>query len=329
MNSKTVPVTFVNREGVRLYGMVHEPQLQAHRSTAILLLSPGVKMRVAPHRLYNKMAARFADLGYTVFRFDFHALGDSAGHAREALLADFYRSVQLGRYVNDTVAAMDFMQAIYGTTRFIAAGLCGGALTGLLAAECDKRVVGLMGFSIPVILDGSDVDKARYLTPTQLRGTRRRYLRKLRIWDPSVWQSWRRFLTFQSHYSLIYRTMPRIAVGKSQARDAGNLEDTNSNPRFAPAFYSMVTSSRPILLVFAGADRLRREFEFKFLENHQERLATYSNWYEIEIIEHANHVFSFAEWQQELTEVCCRWLLRQEPAGARSSLTGADRPTRT
>ena len=79
-------------------------------------------------------------------------------------LSDFYGATQLGRYVGDTLAAMDWMQRTYGTTSFIAAGLCGGALTGLLTAARDPRIVGLVGLSIPVILDGSDRDASRYMT---------------------------------------------------------------------------------------------------------------------------------------------------------------------
>jgi alpha-beta hydrolase superfamily lysophospholipase len=332
MTATKTPVTFETRDGTRLFGILHQPEVPRDPHTAILLLSPGVKMRVAPHRLYNKMTARFVSLGYTVFRFDFHGLGDSGGLAPEALLADLYGATQVGRYVGDTVAAMDWMQRTYGTSRFIAAGLCGGALTGLLAAQRDPRIVSLLALSIPVILDGSDIDASRYMTPTQLSGTRRRYLGKLRLWDPQVWHSWKRFLTLQSHYSLVVRSLTQPVLAKlrrsaaaapapapSDSRPA--VERDNTNPHFAPAFMAMASSSRRMLLVFAETDRLLWDFEAKFLQRHQAALARYKERYDVHVVPRANHIFSFAEWQDDMLGRACAWLDSgvRVPAGARAS----------
>ena len=46
------PVSFLNRRGLRLFGVLEEPaQAPGHRM-AVILLSPGVKMRVGPQGLY-------------------------------------------------------------------------------------------------------------------------------------------------------------------------------------------------------------------------------------------------------------------------------------
>ena len=332
MTATRTPVTFANAEGARLFGILHQPEVSRDKHTAILLLSPGVKMRVAPHRLYNKMTARFVSLGYTVLRFDFHGLGDSGGLAPDTLLADLYGATQVGRYVNDTVAAMDWMQRTHGTSRFIAAGLCGGALTGLLTAQRDPRIVSLLALSIPVILDGSNVDASRYMTATQLRGTRKRYLNKLRLWDPEVWRSWRRFLTLQSHYSLVVRSLTQPLLAK--LRRAGNpsaapavqnsdaaVPQDNTNPHFAPAFMRMVSTSRRMLLVFAETDRLLWDFEAKFVQRHQAAIDRYKDEYEMHIVPRANHIFSFPEWQDEMLRRSCAWLESgvSVPADARAS----------
>ena len=78
------PITFPNQDGLRLFGMLHQPAVPREGAETVLILSPGVKMRVAPHRLYNKLAERFVAMGYTVLRFDFHGLGDSEGTAPES-----------------------------------------------------------------------------------------------------------------------------------------------------------------------------------------------------------------------------------------------------
>ena len=309
-------VTFPNREGQRLFGILQKPAVPREPGVAILLLSPGVKMRVAPHRLYNKMAARFVALGYPVLRFDFNGLGDSEGEIQESLLADFYGSVQVGRYIGDTIAAMDWMEQAHGCSRFIAAGLCGGAITGLLAADRDPRIISLVGLGIPVILDGSHIDFSKYLTDKQLAGTRDRYLRKFKFWDPAVWKSWSRFLTGQSHYSLITRSLaslfkkgrPAAPSATAAASGAAPAEADNTNPHFAPAFQRMLGSSRRMFLAFGEADRLQYEFDGKFVQRHKAALDQHPGGYETHLTPSANHIYSLTEWQTDVFDRCCRWL---------------------
>jgi pimeloyl-ACP methyl ester carboxylesterase len=319
MSAHPLAVTFPNRAGQRLFGILHQPAAPREPGVAILLLSPGVKMRVAPHRLYNKMTARLVALGYPVLRFDFNGLGDSEGEITETLLADFYGSVQVGRYVQDTVDAMDWMQEAHGCTRFIAAGLCGGALTGLLAAARDPRIIALVSLGIPVILDGAHIDFSKYMTDAQLAGTRDRYLRKFRLWEPAVWKSWMRFFSGQSHYSLITRSITKPfakrlkqAVPAAAAADAAPpAEGDNTNPHFAPAFRRMLETSRPMFLAFGGADRLNYEFDAKFVARNRSALAAHPGGYDTHVTPDANHILSLTEWQQDVFDRCCQWLEAQ------------------
>jgi pimeloyl-ACP methyl ester carboxylesterase len=281
---------------------------------AIILLSPGVKMRVAPHRLYLDMADRFASLGYMVLRFDFYGLGDSEGEAEEEFLADLYGAIQVGRYIDDTIAAMDWFQRTYGINRFIASGLCGGAITGLLAAVKDPRIVGLLGLAIPVILDGSNINFTKYMTDAQLNITRYGYFRKMRSFG--AWRSWVRFLTFQSDYKLIARSLFKPFLVKIRGKlpvstaPAQPESADNTNPYFAEAFDQMVSIGRPICLIFAEKDRLYWEFEKKFVERHLAELKAYASQYEIHVTKNANHIFSFREWEESMLNECGRWLRR-------------------
>jgi uncharacterized protein len=312
MMSDVSPVTFCNKEGFRLFGMLHQPANPVKPGIAIILLSPGVKMRVAPHRLYLNMAERFVSLGFPVLRFDFYGLGDSEGEVQEEYLADLYGSVQVGRYVDDTLAAMDWMQNTYDISQFIVSGLCGGAITGLLAAVKDSRIICLLGLAIPVILDGSHIDFTKYMTDTQMNGTRDGYLRKL--WDLRAWRSWIRFLTFQSDYRLIARLLLKPALAWFRPASSSSLMSRqsesvdNTNPYFALAFRQMVSTSRYVYLVFAGMDRLYYEFEKKFMERNRAELKPYESWYEVHVTKDANHIFSFREWEDDMLDQCSRWL---------------------
>jgi hypothetical protein len=168
--------------------------------------------------------------------------------------------------------------------------------------------------AIPVILDGTQIDFTKYMTDAQLRGTRDGYVRKL--WDLGAWRSWVRFLTFQSDYRLIFRSLFKPFLVKFRATDSapsapGQSEQTdNTNPHFAPAFFNMVSSSRYVYLIFAGSDRLLWEYETKFVGRNRARLEACKSWYEIHVTKDANHIFSFREWEEDMLDQCCKWLGR-------------------
>jgi len=204
MRVSVSPVNFKNKNGAMLYGMLHSPE-KPRTNIAIIILSPGIKNRVAPHRLYVKMARSFSELGFPVLRFDPEGLGDSEGEIDERYAADLYGTIQVGRFVEDTICAMDWMQRDHNIFRFVLTGLCGGAITGLLAGAKDKRVECLMGQSIPIILDSSNIVYDEFLTDSELKKRGEGYLGKL--FDIKSWHSWIRFLTFRSDYRLIYRSV--------------------------------------------------------------------------------------------------------------------------
>ena len=283
------PVTFRNRHGLKLFGILHTPASAPPGKLVVLLLSPGTKMRVGPQRLYVQVTSRLLQLGLSVLRFDFHGLGDSEGLLPENQLRDVYNHVEVGRFVDDTIDAMNWMQQTYGCEQFLLAGLCGGAVTGLLTGERDPRVAGLLAIGITPVLSASVADASMYMTIGQLEVQQQMYLR--RLLSP---QAWIRLISFQADNRLIRRMLGhwlRRATGR--ARDSAAVqqgENDNANPRFPPAFFKMLSSRRPMLLVFGGSDRLHWEYEEKFVARHRERLATMPQLAEVHIVELANHV---------------------------------------
>lgn len=305
-----LPVRFRNAAGQQLVGILHRPEAPVAGRPCILLLSPGVKMRVAPHRMYNKMADAFVREGFAVLRFDFAGLGDAEGEIEHTLLSHVYNRIQLGRFVDDTRAALDWLQAEYGFSRCIAGGLCGGAITGLLAAEHDTRIVGLLALGIPVVLDGGDAQWSAHLTKGQLDQLRQGYLHKL--FDVG---SWVRLFSFKSDYRAIWKSFKRLFERTNRRRPANEPEKRsqptdNANPKFAPAFFAMLETGRPMLHVFSGSDRLAAEFKEKFQERYPERLATCQDQLEIRIVEKANHILAHPDWFNEMLAVSRDWLRR-------------------
>jgi len=303
MNTQVTPVTFFNKNGNRLFGMVHSPERET-KEFGIIILSPGIKSRVAPHRLYVKMAVNLCELGFQVLRFDPEGLGDSEGEIDEGFAADVYGTIQLGRFINDTISAMDWMQTNYNITRFILTGLCGGAITGLLTGAKDQRVEALLGLGIPVILDSSNIDHSKYITKGQLNGLREGYLKK--ILSP---RAWIRFLLLKSDFKIMFKSLLQPILTKSSKHSDKPLikKNGNFNPYFPVAFHEIL-SKRKILLIFSEADRLYWEFEEKYMIPYKEEFEQHKKNLKIQIVKEANHIFSFKKWQEDMLEKSRLWL---------------------
>jgi pimeloyl-ACP methyl ester carboxylesterase len=314
--SNPTPVVFENRDGNKLFGMLHRPPAARGQALGIVLLSPGVKMRVAPHRLYVMMATRLAELGYPVLRFDFYGLGDSEGELEDEYLADLYGTVSAGRFVSDTHSAMDWMQRECSIEQFVVGGLCGGAITGLLAGGGDTRIVGLLSLGIPVIRYSANIDPDRFVTRGQLKELRRVYFRKLL--NPVAWV---RLLTLRSDFRSIGRVVrgalakpaSELGIGQHPPPPDVGAESTNLNPLFAPAFFRMLDSDAKMILIFSGSDRLTWEYEEKFASLNKERLAEFVDELEVHTVPDANHIFATREWQQQMMALVEDWLKRSFP----------------
>jgi hypothetical protein len=316
MKASIKPVKFLNWNGLKLFGMLHIPKNE-FRDIGIIILSPGIKSRVAPHRLYLKMAERFCDLGFTVLRFDPEGLGDSEGEIVENFAADVYGSIQIGRFLDDTRCAMDWMQKKSKLSKFILTGLCGGAITGLLSGANDERVIGLLGLGIPVILDSSSIDQSKYITKGQLMDLRKLYIEKLL--SPKAWI---RFLTFKSDYLVLIKSMltgvskkftKPVRTNHLEAMESQNqvsTQNNNFNSYFPLAFRQMADGNKKMLLLFSESDRLYWEFEEKFMHPYKEVFNEHRGICEISIISDANHIFSFSKWQLEMLEISEFWITK-------------------
>lgn len=306
-------VAFSNQSGQLLHGILHEPDPALARGVCVLLLSPGIKGRVGPHRLYLKIAARLVPLGFHVLRFDYYGLGDSAGELPESSLADMYNSIQAGRYIGDTIAAMDWMQKILGIRRFVGSGLCGGSISALATAEVDSRIECLLGMGLPTVLEGGPENWARILTRQQIASLRGSYFEKLA--DP---KSLLRFFRGKSDYQVIWRIIKQWLIDRRAARksdvETPVSEVDHTNPLFASAFMAMLESSRPMILFFSGADRLRSQFAENFESHHEARIRSLRHLYDVHLVPDANHVFSESTWVAELLERAERWLTDRYPS---------------
>lgn len=113
-----------------------EPSARAEGSPTVIWLNAGTLHRVGPNRLYVGLARALAEEGITSLRLDLSGLGDSEARRDETAFEE--------AHVEDTRAAMDFLEQREGARSFVLAGLCAGADTALRTAGRDERVTGLI-----------------------------------------------------------------------------------------------------------------------------------------------------------------------------------------
>ncbi len=299
-------------EGFGNYSMLDLPEGGSEQwDVACVLVSPGVKPRVAPHRLYRKLASEFTARGIPVLRLDFVGMGDSEGELPETAMEDVYRLVQAGRHLVEVRAAMDQLQVRYGVRRFLIGGLCGAAITGLLVAEGDPRVAGLFSIGMPVVLVGHESDKTMPLTESRLEAERQVIRNKaLRL------STWARFLTFKSDYRLLWSvtrdTLARALPGSRRARrDTEGVAPElppDLDPNFVRAFFRLADERVPSLLLFGSNDQHLWEYKDKFVALWERRIATLGDVVHTHVVEGANHILGDPAWISEARSVTGRWL---------------------
>lgn len=284
-------VVLPNRSGRKLLGILDEPPATASIPVAAVLLSPGLKTRVGPHRLYRKLAPAFLSRGMPVLRLDLEGFGDSEGEPGTERTEEIYRAVALGRHVADVVCALDWLENALGTRRVIVGGLCGAAITGLHAAVRDRRIAALYAIGFPVILHSVQSTPSR----GELHSKREIYLRKL--FAPAAWL---RLVSLKTDFALMLRVLRGFR--------APSGTDPDLNPDVAPGLAALHAENRPALLIFGERDRLRFDYDEKFARLHAATLASYGRQLQVAIIAQTNHVLGDPAAVAEALRVTGAWL---------------------
>src|SRR5499433_2699330 len=137
-------------EGKALVGIVSSVPHVSGNKPAVLLLNPGIVHRAGPGRIYVKIARALAARGFTVLRFDFSGIGDSA------VRLDNRRFEESS--VDETRAAMSFLHATRGCDCFILMGGCSGAAVALETAGLDRRAIGVIAINFPARTDEEEAE---------------------------------------------------------------------------------------------------------------------------------------------------------------------------
>jgi pimeloyl-ACP methyl ester carboxylesterase len=123
-------ISFRNREGLTLRGVVHRPKgYSAEKGIAVLLLHgfPGSGFRKSSRRYAVELERK----GYLCMRFDFSGTNKSDGNFADKLMS---------REVDEVKYAIDFLQKNFGFKKLVLYGHSTGAIDASLYSCRDKRI---------------------------------------------------------------------------------------------------------------------------------------------------------------------------------------------
>ncbi|MBI3899540.1 MAG: alpha/beta fold hydrolase [Gammaproteobacteria bacterium] len=290
-------------DGLMRRGIVTGPQTGS--GMGIVLLPAGLKYHIGPGRFNVLLARSLAAAGHTVLRIDPIGMGESDGHIEAGATRELWRSVEQGRFVDDTLLACREFRRCFGLERIIVAGICGGAITGQLAAARARGVIdGVVSLNTAVTLSPIDANAAKPMGAVQAQHHMKSYLRKLLA--PAAW---RRLFSGESDIAGI----GRIVVTAVKTRIGGGRRTLdlfpNENPAYLESFRTLERNRIPHLLLFSGNDNRWLEFQEIVLQRYLNGNSK-SEQYEIGVIADANHEFHWRAWQQEAFRHIGQWIER-------------------
>lgn len=297
--------------GYILRGILHVPERSPWQKTGINLLNPGIKYRVGPHRLNVKLARQLCSQGYLILRFDPAGVGDSEGELPVESVANLWFRVEQGLFRKDILAANQWFAEHKKLDRLILMGLCGGAISAILAAADDKKVTRLILIDVPVTLAETIKGDADLITSTAYANQfYSRY--KAKLLDP---KSWLRLLSMQSDYRAIGKTLSfklKNIIKSNKGNGKASIQVQNFNYLFLEAFEKCMAQGKQILFICSGKSHTTGEFQEQFQKNYLHPGSPYAGCCEVAIIPEANHTYTLLEWQKELFKIIYEWLRSRE-----------------
>jgi alpha/beta superfamily hydrolase len=243
---------------------------------AVILLNPGIVHRVGPGRVYVKIARALAAKGFTVLRFDFSGIGDSTVRLDNCC---FEKSS-----IDETCAAMSFLQARKKINRFILLGGCSGAVVSLETARVDRRAIGAVLINFPARVDDED----------QVNHRRDGHY----YWSFALLslKSWRKLLTGRSDYRRIGQAL--LQATKRKVIDRGKV--SGSDQRFRETLQRFADRGVQLTFICSKGDLLLRDL--REVGGSELKQLCAQGKVTCEVIPRSDHTFSSLYDQERLVD---------------------------
>ena len=299
--------------GELMYGVAHIPEKP--NGAAVIMFNIGLHYRVCHSRLFVRQARDLQRAGFTVIRFDPSRVGFSHGEIRGERAIDSYDAVQTGLFKDDAGQVIDYVRNRHSPKKLFLYGLCGGALTAIIAAAMDTGVDGVAFVAGPVTVTSPELELSTlhpFAATIELRGYRARLL------NPAAWL---RFLSGRVSYRNIFRTFSVLV--KDRFRRRGEVADPKGettsgqsenkgdlyNRTYHEAFDKLMKAGKDVLFLMPELDRATYDFDRIFSSRYLPNYHAYKDHYTIERVEKANHTFSTPASSRQLFEVTRTWLV--------------------
>lgn len=311
-------VKFPGPASVNLVGVLWFPAPNGPKRKVLFILSHGgLSHKLGVSRVYYHLAQFFTARGCTVFRFDPAGMGDSDGVIPTQVRQDLFESIESGVFKDSYCGAFEFLATRFADYRWILSGVCGGAISSLLAGvKSPYPIAGYALISCPVVLDGARFDYSRREPAPIALKNMRLYLSKL-VNPVAIW----RFVTFQSDYAwiwssarvLLLRGKDKLPMKLRLPQKTGKADSDKPskskpalglNPIFVEAAHEAMQKSK-VLLIYGNNDGFLWEFNELYAKAH---LSASQRDKVLRIIIDANHMFTWQEWQQQAFELIDGWL---------------------
>jgi pimeloyl-ACP methyl ester carboxylesterase len=243
----------------------------------VLLTNAGLISRSGPNRMNVRLARHFAAVGIPSLRFDMSGLGDSGRPSTPLPLRE--------QAIEDTRAAMDEAQRMYGLSRFVMIGFCSGAEAAYTTALQDERLVGLVLFDL-------------FTYPTW-----KTHLIRLR-------NRIRRF-GFLSAMRRLARAIMRHLTGKLPrllpAREANSPSSTPSRGEFAARLDGLHSRGTRVLILHSVESEM-----YNYAEQFRDCFGRFGIIGKVDYmyLQECNHVFTTPEAQRSLVATAVEWVVR-------------------
>jgi pimeloyl-ACP methyl ester carboxylesterase len=319
-----------------LYGISYSPEGGAGQAVGVVFTHGGLIGMNGAFRFNTRAARQLAREGIESLCFDPHGMGKSSNGIGNVDQRVLFRRIQTGLFADDVDRAAAFLRERSGVRHIALFGVCGGAITNIIAQGHSRRIDASVLLSIPVMLSGLSHEEIR-MSEGYARFYIGMYARK--IFNPKAW--WR-LITFQSDYSMIgkvssvslagalrrfarrskrasppARTVPDPAARKKTLSTTSAVTGSGLqfNEAYLSAYRAVVSRGDRILFIFGENDNFRWEFDAEFADKYRDDIRAGERVATTEIIPDANHMYTLREWQDEIVRRCVRWFAASGLAG--------------
>lgn len=266
----------------------------------LILLPAGLKYSVGPHRLNQKLSRELASLGWASAFVDPGGYGDSEGPPPADTTAEAWRRIEAGGLADDILTATRSLRSRFPGLPVLACGLCGGAVTAVIAAARDPELFdGVISFSMAVQITPAGTGSIPLNSPTFARNLLGAYAQRALSAD-----AWRR--VFQGEARILG---PLRAIAAT-LRHALTPVEQNSiqglNIALRDALRVLASRQTPQLMIFGSSDRRYHEF----LDASARGLwldGGVPSCCQVDVTPEANHEFHFPQWQALAFRVVREW----------------------